>query len=369
MDHLSLIRHIVSVDANTIEDNEPASITRETPLGISNIVIGLGISLACLQCAHAGASFDAIKKRGYVQCGVTTDLPGFAYTDSKSNWQGIDVDTCRSIAAAVFGDKNKSKIVPLTTQARFTALQSGEVDVLTRNTTQTLTRDTTLGLIGAGVNYYDAQGLMVKSSLGVKSAKELNGATICVLPGTTTELNLADWFRGNGIDFKPVVLDKFDEALRAFSAGRCDAVTADKSMLAATRTGMGGETALTILPESLSKEPLGPMVRQGDEQWFNIVRWVLNALLETEEYGITQANVDEMTKSANPNVQRILGVTPGMGKNLGIDDKWAYNIVKQLGNYGEIYERTLGARSALKLDRGINALYTHGGVMYGWPVR
>lgn len=210
---------------------------------------------------------------------------------------------------------------------------------------------------------------MAKTAIGIKSAKALDGATICVLPGTTTELNLADWFRGNAITFKPVVLDKFDEILRAFSAGRCDAITADKSMLAATRRNLGSDAEYIIFPESLSKEPLGPMVRQGDEQWFNTVRWTLNALLEAEEYGITQANVDDMLKSANPNVQRILGVVPGMGKNLGLEDKWAYNIVKRVGNYGEIYERTLGMTSALKLERGMNALYSKGGIMYGWPIR
>lgn len=328
----------------------------------------MGLALLCAHAAQAGTTFDTVKKRGFVQCGVTTDLPGFAYTDSKGVWQGIDVSTCRAIAATMFGDATKTKIVPLTTQARFTALQSGEVDVLTRNTTQTMTRDTTLGLIGAGVNYYDSQGLMVHTALGVKSAKELGGATVCVLPGTTTELNLADWFRGNGLEFKPVVLERFDEILRSFAAGRCDAITADKSMLAATRRNLG-EADLVILPEPLSKEPLGPMVRQGDEQWFNTVRWTLNALLEAEEYGITQDNVDAQLKSGNPNIQRILGVTPGLGKNLGVDDRWAYNIVKQLGNYGEIYERTLGMQSALKLERGMNALYTRGGLMYGWPIR
>ncbi len=337
-------------------------------MNIPRILGALGLALFGAHAAHAGATFDTVKKRGFVQCGVTTDLPGFAYTDSKGIWQGIDVDTCRALTATMFGDATKAKIVPLTTQARFTALQSGEVDVLTRNTTQTMTRDTTLGLIGAGVNYYDSQGLMVHTALGVKSARELGGATVCVLPGTTTELNLADWFRGNGLDFKPVVLERFDEILRSFAAGRCDAITADKSMLAATRRNLG-EADLAILPEPLSKEPLGPMVRQGDEQWFNTVRWTLNALLEAEEYGITQQNVDQQLKSANPNIQRILGVTPGLGKNLGVDDKWAYQIIKQLGNYGEIYERTLGMQSALKLERGMNALYTHGGLMYGWPLR
>ena len=319
--------------------------------------------------AHAGATFDAIKKKGYVQCGVHTGIPGFSMADSKGEWKGIDVDMCRAIAATMFGDASKFKVTPLNTQQRFTALQSGEVDVLTRNTTQTLTRDTSLGLIGTGVNYYDSQGVMVSKELGVKSAKELGGATVCVQPGTTTELNLADWFRANNLQFKPVVIDKFDEIVRAFSAGRCDAFTTDKSQLASVRTTLEKPDNYVILPEDFSKEPLGPMVRQGDEQWFNIVRWSLNAMLEAEEYGITSKNVDEMLKSANPNVQRILGVTPGMGKHLGVDDKWAYNVIKQVGNYGESFAATLGMTSPMKLERGINAQWRDGGLMYGWPVR
>jgi len=319
--------------------------------------------------AHAGANFDAVKKKGFVQCGVSTGIPGFSIADSKGQWQGIDVDLCRAIAATVFNDATKFKVTPLNTQQRFTALQSGEVDVLTRNTTQTLTRDTTLGLIGAGVNYYDSQGVMVSKELGVKSAKELDGATVCVQPGTTTELNLADWFRANKLQFKPVVIEKYDEIVRAFSAGRCDAFTTDKSQLASTRTTLENPDNYVILPENFSKEPLGPMVRQGDEQWLNIVRWTLNAMLEAEEYGITSKNVDDMLKSDNPNIQRILGVTPGMGKNLGVDDKWAYNIVKQVGNYGESFEATLGMSGPMKLERGINEQWTKGGLMYGWPVR
>ncbi|MVW79183.1 amino acid ABC transporter substrate-binding protein [Bordetella sp. 02P26C-1] len=319
--------------------------------------------------AHAGATFDSVKKKGFVQCGVSTGISGFSMADSKGQWQGIDVDMCRAVAAAMFNDATKFKVTPLNTQQRFTALQSGEVDVLTRNTTQTLTRDTTLGLIGTGVNYYDSQGIMVNKDLGVKSAKELDGATICVQPGTTTELNLADWFRGEKIEFKPVVIDKYDEIIRAFSAGRCDAFTTDKSQLASSRTTLENPDNYIILPEDFSKEPLGPMVRQGDEQWFNVVRWALNAMIEAEEYGITSKNVDEMTKSPNPNVQRILGVTPGMGKNLGVDDKWGYNIIKQVGNYGESFERTLGKDSPMKLERGLNASYKDGGLMYGWPIR
>jgi len=327
------------------------------------------VLFASVSTVQAGETFDNIQKKGFVQCGVSTGIPGFSMADSKGQWQGIDVDMCRALAAAMFNDATKFKVTPLTTQQRFTALQSGEVDVLTRNTTQTLARDTSLGLIGTGVNYYDSQGVMVSKDLGVKSAKELDGATICVQPGTTTELNLADWFRGENIAFKPVVIDKFDEIIRAFSAGRCDALTTDKSQLASSRTTLENPDNYIILEEDFSKEPLGPMVRQGDEQWFNVVRWTLNAMIEAEEYGITSQNVDDMTKSTNPNVQRILGVTPGMGKNLGVDDKWAYNIVKQVGNYGESFDRTLGAGSPMKLERGLNASYKDGGVLYGWPVR
>ncbi|ALM85022.1 amino acid ABC transporter substrate-binding protein [Bordetella sp. N] len=327
------------------------------------------VLLAASGAAHAGTTFDNVKKKGFVQCGVSTGVPGFSATDSKGEWKGLDVDMCRAIAATMFNDATKFKVTPLNTQQRFTALQSGEIDVLTRNTTQTLARDTTLGLIGAGVNYYDSQGVMVSKDLGVDSAKKLGGATVCVQPGTTTELNLADWFRSNKIDFKPVVIDKYDEIVRAFSAGRCDAFTTDKSQLASTRTTLENPDKYVILPENFSKEPLGPMVRQGDDQWLNVVRWSLNAMLEAEEYGVNSKNVDEMLKSTNPNVQRILGVTPGMGKNLGVDDKWAYNIVKSVGNYGESFENNLGGNSPMKLPRGINAQWQQGGLMYGWPVR
>lgn len=325
--------------------------------------------LAVGAAAHAGATFDSVKRKGFVQCGVSTGVAGFSIADSKGEWTGIDVDVCRAVAATMFGDTTKVKFTPLSPQQRFTALQSGEVDVLSRNTTQTITRDTTLGLIGTGVTFYDSQGIIVKKDLGIKSAKELAGATICVQPGSTTELNLADWFRANKIEFKPVVIEKFDEVINAFVAGRCDAYTTDKSGLASVRATLANPDQYVILPEDFSKEPLGPMVRQGDEQWFNVVRWTLNALLEAEEYGITQKNVDEELKSSNPNVQRILGVTPGAGKGLGVDDKWAYDIIRQLGNYGEIFERNVGSGSALRLARGLNASYKDGGIQYGWPIR
>ncbi len=319
--------------------------------------------------AQAGVTFEAVKKKGFLQCGFA-GIPGFSVLDSKGEWTGLDVDMCRAVAAAMFGDASKVKGNVLTAQAKFTALQSGEIDMLSRNTTQTLTRDTTLGLIGVGVNFYDAQGLIVKKSMNVKTVKELDGATICVQPGTTTELNLADYFRARGITFKPVLVENYDENFRLLESGRCDAYTNDKSNTAANmRTRLAKPDDWEILPENLSKEPLGPMVRQGDEQWFNVVRWSLNVMLEAEEYGITSKNVDDMLKSTNPNVQRILGVTPGMGKNLGLDDKWAYNIIKQVGNYGESYDRAMGKDSPLKLDRGLNKLWTQGGLMYGWPVR
>ena len=319
--------------------------------------------------AQAGVTFDAVKKKGFLQCGFA-GIPGFSVLDSKGEWTGLDVDMCRAVAAAMFGDASKVKGNVLTAQAKFTALQSGEIDMLSRNTTQTLTRDTTLGLIGVGVNFYDAQGLIVKKSMNVKTVKELDGATICVQPGTTTELNLADYFRSRGLTFKPVLVENYDENFRLLESGRCDAYTNDKSNTAANmRTRLAKPEDWEILPENLSKEPLGPMVRQGDEQWFNVVRWSLNAMLEAEEYGITSKNVDDMLKSTNPNVQRILGVTPGMGKNLGLDDKWAYNIIKQVGNYGESFDRNLGSASPLKIERGLNAQWKDGGLMYALPIR
>ncbi len=320
--------------------------------------------------AQAGATFDKVKQAGQVVCGVNTGLAGFAMPDNQGHYTGLDVDMCRALAAALFGDATKVKYVPLTAQQRFTALQSGEIDVLSRNTTWTLQRDTDLGLNFTAVVYYDGQGFMVAKKLGVKSAKELNGATICVQPGTTTELNLADYFRANKIEFKPVVIEKLDEVESAFFSGRCDAYTTDRSGLAATRAGRASNPDdYVILPEVISKEPLSPAVRQGDDQWNDLVRWVIFALIQAEESGITSKNVDDMLKSDDPNIKRLLGVTPGAGKSLGIDEKWAYNEIKQVGNYGEIFERNVGQGSPLKLDRGINNLWTKGGLMYAMPIR
>ncbi len=320
--------------------------------------------------AYAGKDLDAIKARGSLICGVSTGVAGFAAADSQGKWTGIDVDVCRAVAAAIFGDADKVKFVPTTAQQRFTALQSGEVDLLVRTTTYTLTRDTALGFDFTGINYYDGQGFMVNKKLGVKSAKELNGATVCVQPGTTTELNLADYFRANKMSFKPVVIEKIEEVRAAFFAGRCDVFTTDASGLYATRAANAPTPDdYIILPEIISKEPLGPVVRHGDNQFADIVRWAFYAMLEAEEYGITSKNVDEMLKSDNPSIKRILGVTPGMGKALGVDEKWVYNIIKQVGNYGEVFDRTVGAGSPLKIARGQNALWTQGGLQYAPPIR
>jgi general L-amino acid transport system substrate-binding protein len=325
--------------------------------------------VAAAQPAYAG-TLETVRARGHVQCGTTTGFAGFSAPDAKGEWQGLDIDLCRSIAATVFGDASKFKAVPLNSQQRFTALQSGEVDVLTRNTTVTQQRDTALGLIGAGINFYDGQGFLVPRSLGVNSAKELNGATICLQTGTSNENTLADWARANGVTYKPVVIDQFNEVVNAFAAGRCDVYSTDASGLASIRISkLTNPDDYVVLPEIISKEPLGPLVRQGDDPWLNVVKWSLYAQVEAEEYGITSANVDEQLKSPNPNIQRILGVIPGYGKNLGVDDKWAYNIIKQVGNYGESFDRNVGEGSPLKIKRGLNAQWTQGGLLYALPIR
>lgn len=331
------------------------------------------IAAALLLGTFAGAqaaTLDVVKKRGEVRCGTTTGFAGFSAPDAKGEWRGLDVDLCRAVAAAVFGDASKFKVVPLNSQQRFTALQSGEVDVLTRNTTVTQQRDTALGLIHAGVNFYDGQGFLVPKSLGVKSATELTGATICLQTGTSNENTLADWARAHNVDYKPVVIETFDAVVNAFASGRCDVFSTDASGLASIRISkLQNPDDYVVLPEIISKEPLGPFVRRGDDNWLNIVHWSLSAMIEAEEYGITSANVDEQTKSDNPNVKRILGVIPGAGANMGLDEKWAYNIIKQVGNYGESFDRNVGAGSPLKIERGLNAQWTKGGLMYALPIR
>ena len=318
--------------------------------------------------AQAGTA-DDVKSKGHVQCGVSQGLPGFSNPDQKGNWTGIDVDVCRAVAAAVLGSADKVKYTPLSAKERFTALQSGEVDVLSRNTTWTLVRDTALGLNFAGVNYYDGQGFMVRKDLGVKSAKELKGASVCVNIGTTTELNMADFFRGNKMDYKPVVFEKADEVVAAYDSGRCDVYTTDQSGLAAQRLKLKDPNAHMVLPEVISKEPLGPVVRHGDDQWLDIVKWTLYAMLEAEEFGIDSKNVDSMKGSDNPGIKRLLGSEGDLGKNLGLDNEWAYRIVKQVGNYGESFERNVGLNTPLQLPRGVNALWKDGGLQYGMPVR
>ncbi|MEQ4619256.1 MAG: amino acid ABC transporter substrate-binding protein [Corticimicrobacter sp.] len=327
------------------------------------------LTLGPLATAQA-STLDTVKARGVVQCGTTTGFAGFSAPDDKGEWRGLDIDLCKAIAAAVFGDASRFKAVPLNAQQRFTALQSGEVDVLTRNTTVTQQRDTALGIIGAGINFYDGQGFLVPRSLDVDSALDLNGATICLQTGTSNENTLADWARGHNIQYTPVVFDQFNEVVNAFAAGRCDVFSTDASGLASIRISrLANPDDYLVLPEIISKEPLGPFVRQGDDAWLNIVKWTFYAMLEAEEYGISQANVDEQLKSENPNVQRILGVTPGAGKNLGLDEKWAYNIVKQVGNYGESYARNVGENSSLQIPRGLNRQWYDGGLMYALPIR
>jgi len=318
--------------------------------------------------AIAGTLQD-VKAKGFIQAGVNEGLFGFAKPDEKGVWRGLDVDTARAISVAVFGDANKIKYIPLTAKTRFTALQSGEVDVLTRNATQTLTRESDLGLNFAHVNYYDGQGFLIPKKLGVKSAKELGGATVCVLPGTTTEMNVADYFRANKMKMNPVVIESTPELAKAFFAGRCDALTSDASQLAGTRAIAPNPADYVILPEIISREPLAPAVRHGDDQWYDVVNFSVMAMIEAEYLGISSKNVDEMLKSQDPIIQRFLGVSPGNGKALGLDEKWAYNIVKMVGNYAEVFERNVGVNTLLRLERGLNALWSNGGLMYTPPFK
>jgi general L-amino acid transport system substrate-binding protein len=321
--------------------------------------------------ALAGKTLDAIKARGQVVCGVNTGLAGFSAADSNGNWTGLDVDICRAIAAAVLGDGTKVKWVPLNAQQRFTALQSGEIDILSRNTTWTLTRDASLGLHFTGVTYYDGQGFMVPAKGKIKNAKQLKGATVCVQSGTTTEKNLTDYSRANNLGIKPVVFEKVEAATGAYFAGRCQAYTTDASGLASVRNKEAkNPDDHVILPELISKEPLGPSVRRGDDEWYAIAKWVVFGLLEAEEYGVTQANVDKMLAESNdPVVMRLLGKTEDTGKLLGLEKDWMVKAIKASGNYGEIFERNVGPKSALKLPRGANNLWNKGGLMYAPPVR
>ena len=320
--------------------------------------------------AWAGKTLDAVKQRGQVVCGVNTSGPGFSNADSQGKWTGLDVDFCKAVAAAVLNDASKVKFVPLNSQQRFTSLQAGEVDVLSRNSTWTLTRDASLGILFTGINYFDGQGFMVPKKLNIANAKKMNGATVCVQAGTTSEKNVADYFGANNMKYKPVVFDTAEAITSAFFAGRCQVYTTDMSDLAGARTKAPKADDYVILPEVISKEPLGPSVRRGDDEWFEIVRWTLFAMLEAEEDGLTQANVDaQKATSKDPGVQRFLGVSEDTGKLLGLDKEWAYRIVKQVGNYGESFERNLGPKSPVGLPRGVNNLWTKGGLMYAPPIR
>ncbi|MBK8452497.1 MAG: amino acid ABC transporter substrate-binding protein [Thiofilum sp.] len=318
--------------------------------------------------AYAGTTLDAVQKKGFIQCGINSGVPGFSSANDKGEWSGLDVDFCKAVAAAVFGDTSKVKYTSLTAKERFTALQSGEIDLLSRNTTWTLTRDSNLGLSFTGVNYYDGQGFLVNN--GVKSAKELDGASVCIQAGTTTELNLSDYFRANNMKYEPITYDKVEETIKGFEEGRCDVLTSDQSQLYALRLQLKEPEKAVVLPEVISKEPLGPSVRQGDEDWFKIVRWTLFAMIEAEELGLTSANIDEKKASPDPAVKRFIGQEEGVGgQGLKLSNEWAYNIVKQVGNYGESFERNVGSGSPLKIERGLNALWNKGGLQYAPPIR
>jgi general L-amino acid transport system substrate-binding protein len=334
------------------------------------VVLGMGAAAALTSLpAHAGKTVDAIKARGQVVCGVNTGLAGFSQADASGNWTGLDADYCKALAAAVLSDATKVKWVPLNAQQRFAALQSGEVDVLSRNTTNTLNRDASLGLNFVGVSYYDGQGFLVPKGK-ITSAKQLKGATVCVQSGTTTEKNLTDFSRANKLNIKPVVFEKLEAATGAYFSGRCQAYTTDASGLASTRSKEAKDPAAhVVLPDLISKEPLGPMVRRGDDEWFAITKWVLNGLIEAEEYGITQANVDQMKSSTDPQVGRMLGATEDLGKHLGLDKEWLARAIKATGNYGEIFERNVGPKTPLNLPRGKNNLWSNGGLMYAPPLR
>ena len=329
---------------------------------------------ASAACALFGASsfagtLDQVKQRGVVACGSNTGLPGFGIPDDKGSWTGLDVDFCRAVAAAVFNDPTKVRFVPLTAKDRFTALQSGEIDILARNGTWTQSREADLGLLFAAVNYYDGQGFLVRKKLNVKSALELNGASICVQQGTTTELNLADFFRSHNMKYEGVVFAAVDEVIKAYDTSRCDAFTTDVSQLYGERIKLVNPDEHVVLPEIISKEPLGPAVRQGDDQWFNIVKWTHFAMITAEELGVAKANVDDKLKSEDPGVRRLLGVEGDFGKGMGLTKDWAYRIVKHVGNYGEAFERNVGEGSRLKIKRGLNALWNNGGIQYAAPIR
>ncbi|HEY8577293.1 MAG TPA: amino acid ABC transporter substrate-binding protein [Devosia sp.] len=333
------------------------------------VTIAVAASLGLGATAAQAATLDDVKAKDYVQCGVTGGVPGFSAPDANNVWTGLEVDFCRAVAAAVFNDADKVRFTPLTSQERFAALSAGEIDILSRTTTWTMSRDTDLGISFIGTMYYDGQGFMVRKSDGIASALDLSGAAICIESGTTTELNAADYFAANNLEFNTVVFVDQDEVVKAYEDGRCDVYTTDGSALAAERSKLAVPDDHVILPEIISKEPLGPVVRQGDDQWFKINRWVYFALLEAEELGVTQANVDEMLGSDNPAIKRLLGVEGDFGTPIGLTKDWAYQVIKLVGNYGESFERNVGVNTDIGLERGLNALWTDGGLQYAAPIR
>jgi general L-amino acid transport system substrate-binding protein len=334
-----------------------------------SLVFTLALAAAFSTEAATAQTLKTVKDRGMLSCGVSQGLPGFSSPDDKGNWTGFDVDICRAIAAAIFNDASKVKFVPLSAKDRFTALQSGEIDVLSRNTTWTLSRDTSLGANFTGVTYYDGQGFLVKKSLKVNSALELNSASVCVQTGTTTEQNLADYFKGNNMKYEVIAFGTADETIKAYESGRCDVFTSDVSQLYAERLKVSNPADHVVLPEVISKEPLGPMVRHGDDQWFDIVKWTLFAMVGAEELGITQKNADEMAKSNKPELKRAFGTDGNLGEQLGLTKDWLLRIVKAVGNYGESFDRNVGVGSKLGIARGLNQLWNKGGIQYAPPIR
>lgn len=335
---------------------------------LRGLIAGAIIAVATIPGAQAG-TLEEIRARGKLKCGVNMELPGFSFEDDHGQWVGLDVDTCHAVAAAVFGDADKVEFDPLSAKERFTALQSGDVDVLARNTTWTLLRDTALELNFTGTTFYDGQGFMVLKSLGLQAARDLDGAVVCVTLGTTTELNLTSFFRANNLGLRIASFEIQADAAAAYEHGKCDALTGDRSALAAYRSGFNDPSAHVILPDIISKEPLGPVVHEGDDQWFDIVKWTVFALLQAEELGVTSENVDDMRAAPNPVVERLLGVSGDIGYQMGLSADWVYQVIKQVGNYGEIYERNVGLNTPIGLERGVNALWTDGGLMYAMPFR
>ena len=333
------------------------------------VAIILGLTAGLFATGALGQTLNGVRHRGVLLCGSNYDLVGFGLPDAQGSWTGLDVEFCRAIAAAIFDDPTKVRFVPLSSKDRFTALQSGEVDVLSRNSTVTMSRDTQLGLDFPAINYFDGQGFLVRKKLGVSSAKELHGRSICTDRGTTTELNLADYFRINNLKYQAVIFATADEAFKTYEDGGCDVLTSDASALYAHRLRAPNPDDHVVLPEIISKEPLGPAVRHGDNQWADIVRWVHNAMLDAEELGVTKANVDQMKTSENPEIKRLLGTEGKFGESIGLTNDWAVRIVKHVGNYGESFERNVGEGSRLKIKRGQNALWTKGGLQYGLPIR